>query len=342
MFVALCATALGVMATARALGLGPRRQAAAGAIVALTPLLLGDFVATRFDLALAALLAWTAWAAAARRWRAMWGLVAAGVVLKLMPLALVPLLVIWHARHRGAGAAARGAAGALAAAALVFLPFLVASPEGVGEMFRYHLDRPLQIESTGASYLLGLHVLAEIPLRVETSFGSQNLVGPGPDVIAGISTGVLIVGLAAVCVMTVIAWRRRPDADAAILSAGLAGVLAVAVAAGKVLSPQFMVWLLAVVPVVATGFGRRALVVLAAALVATQLYFPVRYQDLVELDSSAIGLLVLRNAVLVGLVAVCWPRGSGPGGPTPAQPAGTLSGEIATARPSEPASISAP
>jgi len=46
MLIALCATALGVMATARALGLDARREALAGGAVAVSPLLLGDFITT--------------------------------------------------------------------------------------------------------------------------------------------------------------------------------------------------------------------------------------------------------------------------------------------------------
>ena len=55
MLVCLCATVLGVVALARALGLDQRRQALAAGAVAVSPLLLGNLVETRFDLALAAL-----------------------------------------------------------------------------------------------------------------------------------------------------------------------------------------------------------------------------------------------------------------------------------------------
>jgi hypothetical protein len=67
MLACLCATLLGALATARALGMSMRRQAAVGGVIALVPFLLGDFVATRFDLLLTALLAWTLWAAVTHR-----------------------------------------------------------------------------------------------------------------------------------------------------------------------------------------------------------------------------------------------------------------------------------
>jgi hypothetical protein len=82
------------------------------------------------------------------------------------------------------------------------------------------------------------------------------------------------------------------------------------VAFGKVLSPQYLIWL---VPLVALVGGRRgvaAVALLVAALVATQAWFPDHYWDYVrELDRA--WLVLLRNVLLVALVAVLsLPRGA--------------------------------
>ena len=309
MLTALCATVVGTVAIARALGLSSRRQALAGGTVALVPFLLGDFVATRFDLAVAALLAWTLWAAVTDRFPLAWGLLAAAVALKLVPIVLVPLLVVWHRRRRGAGAASASAALAGLGIALTFLPFVVISPGGVWDMFRYHIDRPLQIESLGSAYLLGLHGLADIALRVDTTFGSQNLIGEGPDIIAAVSTALVIVAVAAVCATLAILLRRIPQPGGShLFVAAFAATLAVSIAGGKVLSPQFLVWLLPAGLLVTGRYGRGAFAVTVCALVATQLYFPVRYWDLVALEHPAIALLVIRDALLVALAALAWPR----------------------------------
>ena len=335
MFVALCATALGVMATARALGLRPRRQLAAGLVVAVLPLLLGDWIATRYDLAVAALIAWFAWAAVTRRWRTAWTLLALAVALKLVPLVLAPVLIAWQRRHRDgdrawglAGLAAVGVAG-------TFLPFVVLSPHGVWDMFTYHLDRPLQIESLGSAYLLGLHALAGISLHVETTFGSQNLLGTGPQVIAAIGTMLTVVGIVAVWRSFAHALRRSDPAHAAhIFVSAIAATLVVVVATGKVLSPQFLLWLVPCALLVVGRYGRWAFATTVAVLFATQLYFPAHYWDLVALETSAIVLLVLRDALLVVLVALLWPR--------PNYSAAILNAVIERANPSPPASSSAP
>lgn len=309
MLVALCATALGVIATARSLGMGVRRQVAAGGVVALLPLVLGDFVATRFDLVLAALLAWMLWAAVALRWRTAWTLFAAAVALKLAPVALLPLLVVWHRRHGGRRAALGGAGLAAVGVVATFVPFLARSPDGVWRMFTYHLDRPLQIESSGSAYLLGLHALADIRLRVETTFGSQNLIGDGPVAIAALSTALTVIGVIAVCVTVAALLRRTSGVDAArLFVTGAAATLTVMVATGKVLSPQFLLWIVPAALLVSGRYGRLAFATTVGALVTTQLYFPVRYWDLVALETGPIALLVIRDTVLVILVACAWPR----------------------------------
>ena len=71
------------------------------------------------------------------------------------------------------------------------------------------------------------------------------------------------------------------------------------------LSPQFLIWLLPLVPLIG---GRRGLVasgLLGAALVLTQLWFPYRYWDLaLEFDPAASWLVFARNLVLVALTLV--------------------------------------
>lgn len=316
MLLCLCATVLGVIALARASGLDVRRQTVAAALTALSPLMIGNLVETRFDLALAALVVWTLWAAATERWKLAWGLLAAATLLKLVPLALIPVLVIWQS-HRATGrSAAAGLAACLGVVAAVMAPFVVMSPSGTWDLLQYHLDRPLQLESTGAAYLLGLHALADIPITVENSFGSQGLSGTGPAVIAGVSTLALVVILVAVCwTFWVGLHRARHPGDARLFVAASASTIVAMLVCGKVLSPQFLVWLLPVVFVVGGRYGGLAAGLGAAAMLLTFSYFPHNYWDLVALDSLPIAALVLRDSVLIALLAACWPRPSIAGRP---------------------------
>jgi hypothetical protein len=284
--------------------------------VAVSPLMLGDMVQTRYDLMLAALLAWLLYAAVAGRWRLAWGLLAAATLTKLVPLALIPILFLYQRHRAGSRPALRGAAGALAAVVVVLLPFLILSPEGVWRLAAYHLDRPLQIESTGAAYLLGLHVLADVPLSVSYSFGSQGLVGSGPDAISMISSALLVAAVLGIAVTLALLLRRvrRAPGDARLFLAAAAATMTALLAFGKVLSPQFLIWLLPVGFVVAGRYGGWTFLGTVVAGLLTASYFPHAYWRLVGLESGPITLLVLRDAALVALVALAWPRPDVAGG----------------------------
>ena len=79
--------------------------------------------------------------------------------------------------------------------------------------------------------------------------------------------------------------------------------MAAFVAFGKVLSPQFLIWLLPLVPAVAGAAGSRHARCSSCALVTTQLWFPFRYWDVVALEPSG-WLVLVRNLLLVALFAI--------------------------------------
>jgi hypothetical protein len=101
-----------------------------------------------------------------------------------------------------------------------------------------------------------------------------------------------------------IAFARGPATQERLVRYSAASVAAF-VAFGKVLSPQFLIWLIPLVPLVR---GRRGLIasgVLALALVLTQLWFPFRYWDLaLRFDERASSLVLARDMTLIALVAV--------------------------------------
>jgi hypothetical protein len=158
------------------------------------------------------------------------------------------------------------------------------------------LRRPLQIESLGAGFLLAAHQAFGFGITMKSSSGSQNLVGTLPDVLAWLQT-VLQAGA------LVWLWRRfaRGPMEPARLARYAAAAVTAFVALGKVLSPQFLIWLVVLVPLVRR---RLAWALLAAALVLTQGWFPYRYWDLVKhFDALSSWLVPLRDLTLLALLA---------------------------------------
>jgi hypothetical protein len=290
------------------LGATERRRWLALGAIAILPLLLGPVVLTRFDL-WPALLTLAALAALVRdRDRLGAGLLGAAVAAKLYPVVLLPLLAAWLWRRRGRRQALVGVGIALAVPLLAYLPFALLSPGGVADSVVRQLDRPLQIESLGAAALMAAHQLFGYPISWSSGHGSQNLDGLGALPMA-ILTSLVQVAL------LVWAWRRfalGPAEQERLLRYSAAAV-GIFIAFGKVLSPQFLIWVLALVPLVAGRRGLLATGLLALACALTQVWFPRRYWEYVkEFDPLASWAVFSRDVALVALVAVLvWPMARG-------------------------------
>jgi hypothetical protein len=102
--------------------------------------------------------------------------------------------------------------------------------------------------------------------------------------------------------------RGWPTAERTVRYA--AAALVTFVVFGKVLSPQFLVWLLFAMPLVGGVRGIRAGALYAVAALTTAIWFPALYQDLDRDQEPAIALLVVvRGLLLVAvLVVLVWPR----------------------------------
>jgi hypothetical protein len=149
--------------------------------------------------------------------------------------------------------------------------------------------------------------------------GSQNIAGTLGDAVGAAATAVQV---AVLCALWLVFARGELSRERLVRFSALA--LVAFVALGKVLSPQFLIWLVPVVPLV----GLPAAAILAAALLLTQSWFPYRYWEYArEFDGTVTGLVVARDLVLVGLLLVLsrpargWPRRRAHGPPRRTPPA---------------------
>jgi hypothetical protein len=211
-------------------------------------------------------------------------------------LAPIGLAHVW--RTRGRSEAIRCGLVFLATVVVVFAPFVALAPGGVLHSVTRQTNRPLQIESLGSAVLLALHHLGGLgSLHESTSHGSQNLAGPGVRVVAALSTGLQLAAIVAV-------WLLYRRGRLGLFAASAAAVTAF-VAFGKVLSPQFLIWLVPLVPLVAGRRGLAACALLLAAMVLTQIWFPSRYWAFARGFREWEAWVVLaRDLVLVALFAV--------------------------------------
>ena len=295
-----CAAGLLVLLVraAAALDAPPRRLLAAAVAVGLFPLALGTVVLTRYDLWPALLTAAALSAVLGGRERLGLAVLGIAVAAKIYPLVLLPPLLVYVARRSGRREAGITFGAFAAALAVIVVPFALIAPEGLVDSVERQLGRPLQIESLGASLLLAAKQLGLYDPVVVSSHGSQNLDGSLPDALAGGQTVLQAAGLIAVWLL----FARGP-ATAERLVAACAASVVVFVAFGKVLSPQFLIWLVPVALLLGGAIGVAAGVLFGAVLVTTQLWFPSRYWDLVDLQPVG-WLALVRNVLLVALAVV--------------------------------------
>ncbi len=254
--------------------------------VALAPLLSGSLILSRFDLWPALLATAALVALLSERHPLGWGLLGAAVAAKLWPFVLVPVALVWSYR-RGHLRASRWGAGV---AAVAFVPFALLAPGGLWSSVSGQLSRPLQIESLGAAILTTFGTPS-----IVTSHGSQNVVGHGA--VAALLSIAQLLTLAALWT----AFARGPATGDRLVRYAAACTCAF-VAFDKVLSPQYLLWLIPLVPLVRGRRGLLATGLLTTALVLTQVWFPQRYFDY-ALQFRLAGVVLARDLVLVALVA---------------------------------------
>ncbi len=281
-----------------------RRLALALGLAAAAPLLLGSVMLSRFDLWPAALTVAALAALVAGRNRLAAGVLGVAVAAKLYPAILVPLAAVWIWRRAGRREALACLGVFAGLLLLCFAPFVALSPHGVWDSLVRQTSRPLQIETLGAGVLLVAHAVGGLGITMRSGHGSQNLAGAGADAIAVIQTVLQAAALIAVWV-----WFARGAMERERLVRAFAAAVVAFVAFGKVLSPQFLIWLVPLVPLVRGRRGLAAGGLLVLAFVLTQLWFPFRYWDLALHFATLPSWLVLaRDLVLVALFgSLLWP-----------------------------------
>jgi hypothetical protein len=280
------------------------------AVVACSPLLLGQVLIERFDVLPAAFMAAALAASVRDRYRLGGAMLGLGAAAKLYPALLIPLLAIVAFRQRGRREAFWVAGIAIAAAVAVFLPFAVASLGDTWASLQVQFRGGLQIETLASSVLvLASHAADALGIRpfelVAKGAGGGlvrfDLGGPG---VVLVKTTMSVLLVAALCWLWVSLWRSRLDLREELLRFAAATIAAV-LALGTILSPQYVAWLLPVVGLVGGRRGAAAVVAFVVAAYLTNVWIPDQYFDYqADLEVGPTSLLLARNLALVTVLLV--------------------------------------
>src|SRR5688500_3325318 len=255
----------------------------------------------RFDILPAALTVLAVAALAANR--PGWAGFALGlaVAVKLYPAFLLPVFLGYYAfsgRFRSAAVLFFGFA--LTVGALMAQSYLVAGPDAFS-FLTYQRDRGTELESGLGGLALAADAFLGIPARVYFAFGSFEVNSrvlralAAPDFIAQIGlTLALIAGAMRA------ALRDRRDVGAITrrtLVNYIVATILVVILANKVLSPQYLAWLL---PFAALLPGPQALLLVAAGVLTT-IEYPILFDALRAKDPFPVLVVNVRNAMLLAL-----------------------------------------
>ncbi|MFI8192116.1 glycosyltransferase 87 family protein [Streptomyces sp. NPDC085946] len=187
-------------------------------------------------------------------------------------------------------------------------------------------DRGVQIESLGGT-VLSLASHAGWRGSVGYRYGALEYTGPYVAAVAGVSLGLTAAALALLALWRVRAavWTPATPYDAA-----LSAVLLFTVTS-RVLSPQYLVWLLGLAAVCLSSrhtVQRPAAALIVAATAVTAVVYPLLYDEVRAHTWTGTALLLVRNGLLAAAAAVAFVRLWRAGRPRPEEPDGTAAERV--------------
>jgi hypothetical protein len=223
--------------------------------------------------------------------------------------ALGALVKVWPAlaligTPRGRTTRQAWTSSAVTAAAL--LAILTAAFSDPFDFLRQQSGRGVQIESLGGT-VLGFARHAGWPGTARYQYGAMEFVGPHAGVVAAGS-----LALTAAAFGLVLLWRVRARrwTAATPYDAALTAVLLFTVTS-RVISPQYMVWLLGLAAVCLTSrhtTQRPAAALIVAATAVSTAVYPWLYREVVHSTWTGCLLMLLRNGLLATAAAVAFVR----------------------------------
>jgi hypothetical protein len=257
--------------------------------------LLGPIALLRLDLVPAVATIWCLERAAANKWTSSGALLGFGILAKVYPVFLLPSMIVITPLRR------KVTLGVIAIVVLGLIPFGGFIGGITRSVASYHFHRGIEIESLWANALL---IISKVGYRVAPlkASGSWEITA---DIAPTLETLSSALSLGAVAFFTW--WSGRSSyRDARYVAATWLPTLAVLLIVGRVLSPQYLVWLVALGAASACAsetFSRRTGLLLLASCLLTQMEYPFNFFGVVMADPASLAVLTARNLCLILLAS---------------------------------------
>lgn len=267
-------------------------------------LTVGPIIGQDFDIFPAAMVVFALLFAARGEYSATAIMLGLGTMTKLYPLLLAPAFAMPLIRRRSYIVVLRAATVACATMLLVVLPLLLVAAGDLPSFLRYHAARGIHVESTYGGVLVVADKLHIATTRIQYNFASWNVNGAAADVVKPLSTLVLLIALVAVYLAM---YRQTRDDGAHTAAEDITSctdwstlILATLLVTSKVLSPQYLIWLMPLVPLLTVSTRRAVWIAFGLAGMLTYYVFPRHYMALVvHASNDTVAALLARNLLLV-------------------------------------------
>ena len=219
-------------------------------------------------------------------------LAGSGVHIKVVPgvIAVVGLAIPGDGR-------VRGLVGFLATLAAGFAVMVWLGGRNVSSSLVYHIKRGVEIESLHAGLMMLAAWLVVAPLSWAYINHSAEVSTPWSRYVSKLAFFVQAAAILAV------AWKARREGRADPMRFHAAAMVAF-VAFGKVLSPQYVIWLIPFIAVLDGPLGIRARVIFLAICAMTSWVYPWDFASLLDFGTWVVTVLNARNLLLVALWAL--------------------------------------
>ncbi len=276
----------------------------------------GPLVTGRYDLLPTALVLVAMYAFIKDKNKTAWAFLALGATAKIFPVIIAPLFALSLLRRQQYRRLAQGIAVFGGVILVIYLPWVIISPDGSWQSISYHLERGLHIESSYGTGLMAAQALGLTQVQGSLTYGSWNLSSPLADALAQASSYVTVGLLFLAYALYARRLWKNSEAIAGtaisnepvelLLRYSMLAIL-IMLLSSKLFSPQFLTWLCPFVALVRTRWRYIPPLLFLAASGITQYVFPYRYVDFEAAVPYLVALMAGRNFLLVAMTILVIP-----------------------------------
>lgn len=275
---------------------------------------IGSIATGRFDLLPATLVLVALYAFISGRNKIAWGFLALGASAKLYPLVMAPLFFLYLLRQQQYRRLMQGIVVFGGVILVLNLPWIIIDADGFWQFLSYHLERGLHSESSYGLVILMGQVMGMTQAEGIMTYGSWNLASPMAENLSRasfyITFGILSVTYAFYARQL---WKKRSggistsellnNEAVTLLRYTLVAIL-IMLLTSKVFSPQFMIWLCPLIPIVEARWRYVPMVLFLIAGAITQYIYPHNYITFELFTPYLVVMLAIRNLLLVAMAAI--------------------------------------